>query len=37
VSPAKSKELREGMAEKIKEAGRAEIPPLTDAPADEDL
>jgi hypothetical protein len=32
VSPEKSRKLREGIAEKIKEAGRKEIPPLPDAP-----
>jgi hypothetical protein len=35
VSPERSKKLRGGMAEKIKQAGRDEIPPLPDAPEGE--
>jgi hypothetical protein len=36
VSPEKSKKIRKGMADKIAKAGRKEIPPLPDAPLEEE-
>jgi hypothetical protein len=35
VSPQKSQSMRLGMAKKVEEAGRKEIPPLPDAPEEE--